>query len=99
MGKLEIIQVSTPKFEYNGQDLYVEDRMFKNLKEFQDEIDEYERKGATKCCFFSLHTEHGPQFISPIYWIRRKYIFDSQHTEDVKPIDEGYVLPIVRLYK
>ena len=30
--KLEIIQVTTPKFEYEGSELYVESKMYKDLK-------------------------------------------------------------------
>ena len=70
--KLEIIQVTTPKFEYEGSELYVESKMYKDLKQFQDDIEEYEKKGATKCFFYSLHTQHEPN--TTLYWVRCKFI-------------------------
>jgi hypothetical protein len=70
--KLQIIQVNSPKFEYEGKDLYVESKMYKNLKQFQDDIEEHEKKGATKCFFYSLYTQHDPNMV--IYWVRCKFI-------------------------
>ena len=70
--KLEIIQVTTPKFEYEGKDMYVDSKMYKDLKQFQDDIDEYQKKGSTKCFFYSLHTQHEPNMT--IYWVRCKFI-------------------------
>lgn len=67
---MELIQVKTPKFEYEGQELYVEEKIFGNLQQFDDENDEYKRNGFTKCFFYSL--QHEPE--SAIYFIRRIYI-------------------------
>jgi hypothetical protein len=70
---IEIIQVTTPKFKYDGKDLYVENKMYKDLKQFQDDIDEYQRKGATKCFFYSLYTTQHEHNMT-IYWVRCKFI-------------------------
>jgi hypothetical protein len=70
---IEIIQVATPKFEYDGKELYVEERMYSNLNQFQDDINEYEQKGATKCFFHTLKTTHEPT-LGTIYWVRVKFI-------------------------
>jgi hypothetical protein len=72
--KLQIIQVNAPSFEYDGKDLYVESKMYKDLKQFQDDVEEHEKKGATKCFFYSLHTQHDPNTNMVIYWIRCKFI-------------------------
>ena len=71
---IEIVQVTTPKFEYEGKDMYVEERMYSNLNQFQDDINEYEQKGATKCFFYSLKTTYEPTLGITIYWIRSKFI-------------------------
>lgn len=70
---IEIIQVTTPKFEYDGKELYVETKMYRNLNQFQDDINEYERKGATKCFFYTLNTTHEPT-LGTTYWVRYKCI-------------------------
>ena len=70
--KLEIIQVTTPRFEYEGKDLSVDSKMYKDLNQFQEDIDEHQRKGATKCFFYSLYTQHEPNMT--IYWVRCKFI-------------------------
>lgn len=72
MSELQIIQVTTPVFEYDGKKLWVDSRMYKDLKQFQDVIEDYKNKGATKCFFYSLHTQHEPNRI--IYWVRCKFI-------------------------
>ena len=70
---IEIIQVTTPKFEYDGKELYVEEKMYRNLNQFQDDINDYEQKGATRCFFYTLKTTHEPT-LGTIYWIRCKFI-------------------------
>jgi len=70
--KLQIIHVDTPKFEYEGVYLYVVSKMYKNLIEFQAEIDERGKMGFTKCFLYSIYTQHEPDFV--IYWVRYKFV-------------------------
>ena len=71
---MQIIQVKTPIFKIKDKEIYVKSGMYKNLIQFQEEINQYEKEGVTKCYFYSLHTQHEPEPCGTIYWIRCRFV-------------------------
>lgn len=70
--KIQIIHVNTPIFKYGDIELFVDSKMYKDLTQFQKDIVKHEKKGATKCFFYSLNTQHDTNMV--IYWVRCKFV-------------------------
>ena len=69
---MEIIQITKPTFEVDGETIPTNSQMYRDLSDFQRDIDRKERMGYTKCYFYSLYTQHEPNFI--IYWVRCRFM-------------------------
>ena len=70
---MQIIQVTSPIFEINDENLSVYSVMYRDLTGFQSEINRRENAGYTKCYFLSLYTQHEPNG-DVIYWIRCRFV-------------------------
>lgn len=70
---MEIIQVQTPTIIVDNVKICMVSRMYRNLTEFQTEINRKEKLGYTKCYFMSLQTQHEPN-LDTIYWLRYEFV-------------------------
>lgn len=70
---MKIIQVSEPTIIVDNVKITMVSRMYRNLTEFQTEINRKEKLGFTKCYFMSLYTQHEPN-LDTIYWLRYKFV-------------------------
>ncbi len=69
--KVQIIQVATPLFEYDGLMHTVIPYMFFNLNGFQEAIEKNGEKGMTKCFLYSINTQHDPN--QTMYFVRCRF--------------------------
>ena len=80
MKPINIIQITEPKFTFEGEHHWVQTKRFRDFRDFQDNIDYYTDKGYTHCFIFSIFNQHdGNMMIDHTgteteVWVRYKFL-------------------------